>query len=43
MKICCLYRWLPELTEMVNQMKQKIDNITKPRRKALTSTGMIEK
>lgn len=33
-----LRRWLPELTEMVNQMKQKIDNITKPRRKALTST-----
>lgn len=33
-----LRRWLPELTEMVSQMKGKIENITKPQRKALTST-----
>ncbi|XP_053407341.1 cilia- and flagella-associated protein 99-like isoform X2 [Mercenaria mercenaria] len=33
-----LRRWLPELKEMVSQMKEKIDNVTKPRRKALTST-----
>lgn len=35
-----LRRWLPELTELVNQMKEKIDNITKPRRKALTTTEL---
>ncbi|WAR22532.1 CFA99-like protein [Mya arenaria] len=33
-----LRRWLPELEEMVGQMREKIDNITKPRRKALTTT-----
>lgn len=33
-----LRRWLPELLEMVSQMKDKIENITKPRRKALTTT-----
>lgn len=34
-----LNRWLPELKDMVTQMKEKIDNITKPRRKAFTATG----
>ncbi|KAL4232291.1 Cilia- and flagella-associated protein 99 [Mactra antiquata] len=33
-----LQSWMIELKEMLSQMKEKIDNVNKPRRKALTST-----
>ncbi|XP_052227633.1 cilia- and flagella-associated protein 99-like isoform X1 [Dreissena polymorpha] len=33
-----LRQWLPELSDMLQQMKEKIDNVTKPPKKALTNT-----
>lgn len=32
-------RWMPELQEMVGQMKDKIANRLKPKRKNLPTTG----
>ena len=37
----CFIRWMPELEEMVQQMRDKIENKTKPRRKVLSTTGKV--
>lgn len=34
-------RWMPELQEMIGQMKDKIANRLKPKRKNLPTTGNL--
>ena len=33
------YRWLPELQEMVQQLKDKLDNKIKPKKISIKNTG----